>query len=70
VQQVVGADLQRLDLCQQLHVLHLVVWHDLEAVLVMIPADTEQGLLSPEGHVSLTEGVTGHYQVSAQVFYP
>lgn len=45
VQQVVGTDLQRLDLCQQLHVLHLIVRDDLKAVLIVIPADTAEGLL-------------------------
>lgn len=39
-QQVEAADLQSLDLCQQLHVLHFVVWDDLEPVLVIIPEGT------------------------------
>lgn len=44
LQQVVGTDLQSLDLCQQLHVLHLVVRDDLKAVLIVTTEDTKQNL--------------------------
>ena len=36
MEQVVGTDLQRLDLSQQLHVLHLVVGQDLKAIVVVV----------------------------------
>lgn len=45
VQQVVGANLQSLDLCQQLHVLHLVVRDDFKAVLIVTTDNTSMFLI-------------------------
>ena len=39
VQQVVGADLQRLDLSEQFHVLNFIFRDNLEAVLIVISED-------------------------------
>lgn len=71
LQEVVGADLQGLDLGQQLHVFHLVIREHLEAIVIVVAEDTKTAAQSKLAPLLLPSGsaIPGHLVLHLQLSF-